>query len=467
MVNAKEQNRVPSDRMIALEGEELRTLLASIANGRAYLAQALGDVTGTVMYAQRATKLLHENEYFERGLSNILSGFAYWSSGDLRAAHKAVTNAISNMRAAGRIPFIISFTSYLADIMTAQGRLHETERTYLQLLETITEQAESEVPERAVLYFGLSELYLEQGDLEAAKHYLQRGEKLGDQPAFPPWYRHWIWAHARVIRDQGDLDGVIEMLKGTERLYYRHPIPDVRPLTALLARAWLAQGKLAEAQHWSREQELSIDDDLSYLHEFEHITLARLLVAQYKSNGVDSYIQDAQGLLERLLKAAEEGGRMGSVTEILVLQALAYEAQDNLPSALLSLERALTLAEPEGYVRTFVGAGAPMKALLKRMEGDRERMKEYIHKLLAFFEEKEFQTSSFSAQPLMEPLSEREIEILQLIADGLTNQEIGSQLYLSLNTVKAHTRNIYGKLEVKSRTQAVAKARSLGILSAS
>ena len=108
-----------------------------------------------------------------------------------------------------------------------------------------------------------------------------------------------------------------------------------------------------------------------------------------------------------------------------------------------------------------------MKALLKRMEGDRERMKEYIHKLLAFFEEKEFQTSSFSAQPLMEPLSEREIEILQLIADGLTNQEIGSKLYLSLNTVKAHTRNIYGKLEVKSRTQAVAKARSLGILSAS
>jgi LuxR family maltose regulon positive regulatory protein len=462
--NLNEQLEVPPDKMVVLSEEELRSLSISIANGRAYLSQALGDVTATVQHAQQASDLLRENEYFERGLSDILTGFAYWASGNLEAAHKAVADAISNIQMTGKIPFIISFTSYLADIMTAQGRLHETERTYSQLLKIVTEQGEPEVQETAVLHLGLSELYLEWDDMGAARRHLQRSEELDMQPAFPPWYRHWIFAHARVMEAQKDLDGVIEMLNGAESLYYRHPIPDVRPLTALMARVWLAQGKLTKALRWVRERGLSVDDDLSYLREFEHITLARLLIAQYKRNLVDGYIHDAMGLLKRLLKAAEEGRRMGSIIEILVLEALAYEAQNNIPSALLSLKRAITLAEPEGYVRTFVGEGAPMMGLLKRMKVKGGRMKEYIHKLLASFGGKELQTSSLSAQPLIEPLSEREIEILQLVAEGLTNPEIAARLYLSLNTVKVHTRNIFGKLNVHSRTQAITRSQALGLL---
>jgi LuxR family maltose regulon positive regulatory protein len=463
-VNVNGQLEISADKRIELDEEEFRSLSTSIANARAYLSQALGDVSGTIKYAQQATELLREDEYFEHGLSDILAGFAYWASGELEAAYKAVADAISKMKMTGRIPFIISFTSYLADIMTAQGRLHETERLYLHLLESVTEQGKPEVKETAVLHLGLSELYLEQGDMGSARLHLQRSEELDEQPAFPPWYRHWIFAHARVMQAQGDLDGVIKMFKGAERLYYRHPIPDVRPLTALIARAWLAQGKLAEALRWVREQELSVDDDLSYLREFEHTTLARLLIAQYKSDRVDGTIHEAIGLLQRLLQAAEEGGRIGSVIEILALQALAYEAQRDIPSALLSLKRALTLADVEGYVQTFVGEGAAMEVLLKRMKVEGGRMKKYIHKLLASFREKEIETSSLSIQPLIEPLSERELEVLQLIAEGLTNQDIGGRLYLSLNTVKAHTRNIYGKLGVNSRIQAVTKARTLGIL---
>ena len=154
------------------------------------------------------------------------------------------------------------------------------------------------------------------------------------------------------------------MLHEAERLYYRHPIPDIRPLKSLIARAWLAQGNLSEALHSVREQGLSVDDDLSYLREFEHITLASLLIAQYKGDRVDGTIHDAMELLERLLQAAEEGKRMGSVIEILVLQALAFEAQNNIPFALTSLENALKLAEPEGYFRIFVDEGPPMARLL-------------------------------------------------------------------------------------------------------
>ena len=192
-------------------------------------------------------------------------------------------------------------------------------------------------------------------------------------------------------------------------------------------------------------------------------------MAEYKRDRADHSILEAMELLERLLKAAEEGGRMGSVSEILVLQALAHEAQGDSPAALVPLERALSLAEPEGYVRIFVDEGLPMarllyEALSQGVESD------YIRRLLAAFPvaESEQTTSSpmrGSKSELVEPLSERELEVLQLIAEGLTNQEVATRLYLSLHTVKVHARNIFTKLAVKNRAQAVARGRALGILS--
>ena len=261
------------------------------------------------------------------------------------------------------------------------------------------------------------------------------------------------------------------MLEGAEHLYYRHPIPDVRPLKALLARAWLAKGNLTEALHWTREQNLSVDDDLSYLREFDNITLVRVLIDQYKSGQTEESIQKAMGLLERLLEAAEAGGRLRIIIEILVLQALAFEEQDNISHALASLKRALTLAEPAGYFRIFVDEGPPMARLLYEVLSQ-EISPGYVRQLLGAFplegpEKVDTSKTQSHEFELIEPLSERELEILQLIADGLTNQKIGTKLYLSLNTVKAHTRNIYGKLGVNSRTQAVARARALGLISSS
>jgi len=458
-------------KSLVLDKEQVRSLSISIANGRAYLAQARGDVKSTFQYTQQASELLLENEYFERGLSDVLSGFAYWSSGNLEKARESVADAIAKIQMTGKISFIISFTSYLADILTTQGRLHETERTYLQLLNLVAGQEKPEIKETAVLHLGLSELYLERGDMEAAMRHLEKGEKLGEQPSFPPWYRHWICAHVRLMAAGGDFDGVIEILNGAEHLYYRHPIPDVRPLTALLARARLAQGKLTEVQQWVHEQGLSAEDDLSYLHEFEHITLVRLLIARYKNDQNDVDIQDAMQLLERLLKAAEKGKRGRIVIEILVLQALAYEAQDDIPNALVPLKHALSLAEPEGYFRVFVGEGPSMARLLYKAVSH-DIATEYVQHLLGAFpvEKTKKNDSSKSYDPaskFIEPISERELEILQLIAEGLSNPEIGARLYLSLNTVKAHTRNIYGKLGVNSRTQAAARARTLGLLSSS
>lgn len=138
----------------------------------------------------------------------------------------------------------------------------------------------------------------------------------------------------------------------------------MHPVAALKTRVWVAQGRVAEALEWVRERGLSVEDDLSYLREFEHVTLARVLIAHYRHNQVERSIRKAMGLLERLLQAAEAGGRTGSVIEILMLKALGHQAQDDISSALASLKHALTLAEPEGYVRLFVDEGRPMQTLL-------------------------------------------------------------------------------------------------------
>jgi LuxR family maltose regulon positive regulatory protein len=328
-------------------------------------------------------------------------------------------------------------TYMLADIRMAQGRLQEAARTYEQSLQLAMEQGEPVLRGTADLYVGLSELHREQGDLEAATQHLLRSKELGEHAAFLDTRHRWHVAMARIKQTQGDLDGALDLLHEAERQYIRGPDPDVRPISALKTRVWVGQGRLTEALGWTRELGLSVDDDLSYLREFEHITLARVLIARYKSEREERRLQEAMGLLERLLKAAEEGGRAGSVIEILVLQALAHQAEGDLPLALASLERALTLAEPEGYVRMFVDEGTPMAQLLFEAVA-RGIMPDYTGKLLVAFEAgeqrgkgKSLLPTSPSPQPLTETLSQRELEVLRLLKSELSGPEIARELVIA------------------------------------
>jgi LuxR family transcriptional regulator, maltose regulon positive regulatory protein len=457
-----------SGETVVVDEDGYRSLPGTIAVARAYIAGARGDVRGTVKHARRAVDLLPEDAHLWRGAAAALLGIAYWTLGDLDAAHRSFAAGVAHQQMAGHTRFQIVGTHILADIRIAQGRLHEAVRTYERSLRLATEHGEP-VWGTADLYVGLSELHRERDDLEAATELLMRSKELGEHFGLPETRYRWYVAMARIKEAQGDLDGALDLLDEAERQYVESPDPDVRPVAALKTRVWVAQGRLTEALGWTRERGLSAHDDLGYLREFEHITLARVLLARYKNDREERYIHEAMGLLERLLKAAEAGGRMGSVIEILVLQALAHEAQGDSPSALVPLERALSLAEPEGYVRIFVDEGLPMarllyEALSQGVESD------YIRRLLAAFPVAESeQTASSpmrgSKSELVEPLSERELEVLQLIAEGLTNQEVATRLYLSLHTVKVHARNIFTKLAVKNRAQAVARGRALGILS--
>ena len=451
--------------------EEIQSLRASLALARAFHAQALGDVVGTIKHAQQALDLVPETDYQMRGIAGSLLGLAYLTNGDLETADKYMTDAITCLRTAGNLVFATSGTFVLGDIRIAQGRLFDAISSYEQALQLVSAQGEAELLGTADLHLGLhlglTELYQEQGHLSDAREHLLRSEELAKHATLPtlPYSLHL--AQARMKETDGDLDSALKLLNQAEPLYYRTPLPDVRPIAALKARVWIRQGRLNEALGWARGRDLSVDDDLSYLREFEHVTLARVLIARYQSSRAERSIHQAVGLLERLLKAAEEGGRMGSVIEILVLQALAHKAQGDISAALMPLQQALALAEPEGYVRLFVDEGKPMAQLLSEAAAH-GIMPDYIGKLLAVFEAEEQKSADkpdlSSTQPLIDPLSQRELEILQLIAQGLSNREIAERLFLALVTVKMHNQKIFGKLHVKRRTEAVARAREFGLL---
>ncbi len=355
----------PSAEMVVVDEEEFRRLPGSIAVLRAAHAQALGDVPNTMKYARQALDLVPEDDHLRRGAAAALLGLASWASGDLEAAHRTYADGMASVQKAGNISDAISCTIALADIRIAQGRLHEAMRTYEQSLQLATEQGEPVLRGTADLYVGMSELHREHDDLNAATQHLLRSKELGERTGLPQNRYRWCVAMARIREAQGDLDGALDLLHEAERLYVSDFSPNVRPVAALVTRVWVAQGRLGEALGWAREQGLSVSDDLSYLREFEHITLARVLLARYKSDRADRSMLEAMGLLERLLQAAEEGERTGSVIEILVLQALAHQVQGDIPAALVPLQRALTLAEPEGYVRMFVDEGPPMAVLLE------------------------------------------------------------------------------------------------------
>jgi len=445
----------PPGEMVVADEEEYRRLPGAIELYRAAVALVRGDVPGTVRHARRTLDLaLTEDHGVRAGAAGFL-GLAFWTSGDLEAAHPAWAQCAAGLRRSGQIADIFGCAIAMADIRLVQGRLGEAMRTYEQALQRAAEQDGPVLRGTADMYVGMSEVHRERGDLQAATQQLLRSQELGEYNGLPQNPYRWRVAMARIRQAEGDLDGALDLLNEAERLYVGDFFPNVRPVPALKARVWIAQGRLGEALGWAREQGLSADDDLSYLREFEHITLARALLAR-------SPVREAIRLLERLLQAAEQGERTRHVIEIMVLRALAHQTLRDIPAALAGLERALTLAEPEGYVRVFADEGPPMASLLRAAAKQRIGGN-YAGRLLAAMDEHHGPVK----QVLIEPLSERELDVLRLLGTELGGPAIARELMVSLNTVRTHTKHIYAKLAVTNRRAAVRRARELDLLSRS
>jgi LuxR family transcriptional regulator, maltose regulon positive regulatory protein len=458
------------ERPVFVAEEDFQRLPGFVAMYHAAIALARGDVASSMKHARQVLEVARENDDFMRGAGSSLLGLAFWTGGDLETAYQMFGAGMAHLQRIGFISDVIGGSVTLADIRITQGRLREAMSIYEGGLQLAATQSGHTLRGAADMHVGMSGLYRERNEMEAAAGHLLKSKELGELNGLPKNPYRWRVAMAHIREIQGDPDGALELLDEAEPLYLSDFSPNVRPVRALKARVWIAQGRLDKALAWAREQGLSAQDKPSYLREFEHITLARILLAQCRIDQQDSLIRKAIGLLERLLSAAEEGGRTGSAIEILVLQALAHYTRGDINAALLPLKRALTLAKPEGYVRTFIDEGLSMLELLREAAG-RGILPDYTGRLLSAFEAERQTSANISSlpstpasQPLIEPLSQRELDVLRLFKTELSGPEIARELVIGLSTVRTHTKSIFSKLGVNNRRAAVRRAEELGLI---
>jgi LuxR family maltose regulon positive regulatory protein len=446
--------------MVVRDEEEFRRVPGALAMYRAALARQLGDVAGTMEHARRGLDLVAEDDHVGRGGAAALLGLAYWSVGDLDAAFRWYGDGMASLERAGHHSDVVGGAVTMAGIRLAQGRMTEALSIYERGLALATARGRPVLRGAADMHVGISEILRERGDLAGARGHLEASRQLGDENGMLQNASRSRVAMARVLEAEGDLDEALELLGEAERVYFADFAPNVRPISALRARIWITQGKLSQAWGWVRENSLAATGDLSYLREYAHMTLARLLLAGSEGGAADPAMQDASDLLDRLLGEAERGGRWRSVIELLGLRALANARAGDRAAALGALDRAITLAEPDGYLRVFVDEGPPMARLLKE-SAKSSPARAYVRRVLASFGGPD---RSAHRQASLEPLSERELDVLRLLATDLGGPEIARELFVSLNTMRTHTKSIYAKLGVSSRRAAVRRAVELELL---
>jgi LuxR family maltose regulon positive regulatory protein len=453
----------------AVEADVDGSIAGDVTAFRALMAAYRGEREQSANLAQRALELLPEESLFFRSFVTGFLGLAHLYSGEIEPATRAFKEAVRVSQKTGNLTISVLARCHLAELAMLQGKVDEAEALYEQAVDIATDDRGQPQPIAGVALIGLGRLEAERYNLEAATRHLTEGieltEKWGEAGAISGYT-----GLARVRQSQGDERGALEAVQTAQRLAEKFDAMDVDDIGVGLceARLWIAQGNIKAVDRWIEERDLDRDLNLEMLKEeirtahslyrfSEYATMALVRVAQGRPG-------DALSVLRPLLQAAEDAGWVAYCMEVSATEALALQAQGNTAQALAALERALSTAEPGGFVRTFAEKRPGMAELLYQAAAQ-GIVPEHAGRLLAALPEPEA-PDLFQEMPadMVEPLSKREHEVLQLIAEGLSNREIAHKLFLSMSTVKVHTYNIYGKLGVHSRTQAVAKARALGIL---
>ena len=447
-----------ADDPAVLDGP-LRLVASNVAMYRAAQARMLGDVAATVEHAQRAHDLSSDADHLERGAAAALLGLAHWSDGRLEEARDGYAEALRHLSAAGHLSDVLGCTLALSDMEIARGDLNAAAEVLGHGLRTA--QAAPHPPRgTADMHVALAALHVEHDELDRALEHLAAAGDLGEHAGLPQNAYRSLVVLSQVRVAQGAPDQAVPLLEEAARLHDNDFSPDVRPVPALIARASMAQGRLDQAERWVRSRGLTVDDELSYLAEFEHLTLARLLLRRVEADGAPG--APALGaFLARLRDAAESQGRPGSALEVLVLQALlALRCGDDVRARSL-LAEAVERAEPQRYIRTITEHGPPVLRLLRSLPG--QHPGSWARRLLEPASAPEA-VATIPHQPLPDRLSGRELEVLQLLASDLDGPDIARHLVVSLHTVRTHTKAIYAKLGVNSRRAAVSRARQLELL---
>lgn len=446
-----------------LQSAPVGRLPGDIAIIRAYVAAQLGDVARSINLAQRALDLLGEERLGERAIVYFVLGGAHLLRGDVPSASKAMLQASVTGQQGGNIHIAVPALNALAGLQTLQGHLHLAQATAQEAVQLATGPRGRPLPIAGGAVSALADLAYEWNDLETALVHAQHSVELSIQWGSADSQGDAYMTLARVLQARGDLDGASDALQKAVRMEQKlvqTPMFSTQ-LRAAQARLSLAQGSLEAARHWADQVPVDPPD---LLHGDEMLALVRVRLIQ-------GQLHEALQVLQPLLEIARAQEMTTMTIEALALQAMAHHAQGDAEQALSSLGAALSLAEPEGYMRRFLDLGEELTVLL-HVARLWNIAPTYVSRLLAAFDgeggnaapDVDSAISILAAQPLVEPLSERELEVLRLIADGRSNREIAEELVIAVSTVKSHANHIFGKLGVKSRTQAVVEARELGLL---
>ncbi len=448
----------------------LQSIAGEIAALRAHSATFWGDIPASMRFAQQALEQLPQDRLFLRGLSALNLGIACWLSGDVLSASQALSQARALGQATNNSYVALLATCCLAQVQMVEGKRHLAFKTGQEALRLASEDGGKALPAAAYAYVGMGQIRYEWNDLDAAGYYLEEGIALSEHWGNGDMFVYGYTALAQVKQARGDTQGALEMIERAERYvqsYQQRPWI-VAIMVAQQVRLALMQGNLDAIRRWTEQSEQD------YVVTFEEVTRARIHLAQGQP-------EQALALLERHARHAASSGRAGTLLEIWLLQALAYQQQGETAQATRLLEDALALAEPEGYLRLFIDEGAPMRALLTAwlhaqqprhdVSPAQQRLVAYVRKLLGIFGAAPAEQTprarrrrSRTAPTSLPLLSEREQEILRHLAAGESNEEIAGALVLAVSTVKWHLARIYDKLNVHSRTQAVLQARLLQLL---
>jgi LuxR family maltose regulon positive regulatory protein len=467
-----DQPEEPYEPSVGRAASLLTNVPAGIALVRAVVARMHGDAERTTEFGRQALVQLDEGEWMLRSLVDFYLAGADWLRGWAVTAEHALTALLAEQQAAGA-RYLARLCYDLGQVQRARGRLGATLGTYRRLLEVAAAPGRQALLAATVAQVGMAEVRYERGELDAALEHATQGVALSRQLGWTRLLVAGLAILAWIRHAQGDRAGALAAIREAQRVEWSPTMVGLlNPLPAVRARLALAHGETADAARWVQERGLGVDDEPSYPREGEHLVLARVLLAQQAP-------QRALGLLERLHALAEAQGRTDSVIEVRALQALALHAGGDQAAALGMLAEALTLGAPEEYLRVFVDEGPPMAALLHQLLAGRRQERpaavdavprEYLARLVDAFEQ-----AGLPIRPpvgrggvvvawLVDPLTARELEVLQLLAAGAPNRAIAEQLVVTPETVKKHLSHLFDKLGAANRTQAVARARQLGLL---
>jgi LuxR family maltose regulon positive regulatory protein len=447
------------------EEAQIRDYLGKIAAIRSVVVCYQGDASEAVSLSQKALEDLPENDLFWRGVMAInialnISGIIGSKDLLIDACH-ILADAAEESEANEDYYTAIFALGRHGDLLRIRGKLRDSVKSYQEAIRLGGIRRQT-FPSAGISHVGLGEVLYEWNELERAEWHLIEAINLGNKSGDVDVLGEGYISLARVKQAFGDFNGAKEILDQARKIAQSSNIAWIAGrVSACQTNIWLSQGRLEPVIKWGKQPGLNVGGEIGYRREREYTTLARAYIAQ---NDIDQ----AFLLLDWIWEVVESNGMTGNKIEILALQALAYQAKGNTTQAVKILEHALSLAEPEGYFRVFVDEGEPMTQLLRKVVS-RGVFLDYVGKLLGAMRQEQAKISPHPApetgiEPLIEPLSQRELQVLALIAAGASNREIAKELVLALGTVKKHINNIYGKLSVSSRTQAIARARALNLL---